>query len=409
MPTGIQGAGAEFKDNVQVLDIGRLRVQIDEEIDYLDLDKSILFHLMSRMKKQSVGRITHEWQIQERKKDFVAVTGGATVAVGGAWDGAAANNGTFAVATTDAFLFAPNDVFMMPTLSETRTFIVVSVVLSTGVITALTVDALPITITGFDTANLWLVSNSFEHGSGVGTIKSEKPFRDNNHIQIIQTPMGVTTTARHLNYRGIKEFDKQKLESMIDHAFKIEKNIFFGQRETKNQGFSHAGGIYQQAFMGGVRDYISTHIVDGSAGALTKETFTSWVIDWTQYNKMPIMFSGAFIFEALTIFSETKLEVQRTEDTLGMAVSKFLTPYGDTVMVIPHRELLKDDFVGHVFGLDMSDLQYRFLDGLDTHVEVDVQAPGVKQKIDEARTWASMKIGNEKRHGLLSNFATITP
>jgi hypothetical protein len=400
---GIQGPTGYYKDGSAVLsEVGRLRIAVDEEISYLNIDKNMLFFLMNKMKKQSVKRMKHQWQTQDRKKDTVAV-----IACGGDWDGVGGGvSGTFTVSTDDIFLFAESDIFMVPEGSTSRTMYITSVNQSTGVIAAKTVDEANIDFNDakFEDTDLFLVSNSFESGSGVGTIKSEQPSLEYNYCQIVQTPIGVTTTAEHLDYRGMKEFDKQKLEAGIDHAFKIEKNMFFGQRDRKATGWMD--GVYEQWFMGGLMQYLSTN-VDSQAQLLQSE-FNEWMIKWTKYAKNPILFAGELIFEALTFWADTKLELQRNETTLGMAVSKYLTPYGKVVTLIPYRELLTGGvWGGWAFGIDLADIEYRFLEGLDTHIEVDVQAKGTKQRIDEFRTWPSLKLGNEKRHGLLKDVTTI--
>jgi hypothetical protein len=239
----------------------------------------------------------------------------------------------------------------------------------------------------------------------VGTIKSEQPTREYNYVQIFQDPIGITTTGSKLSYRGQSEIDKMRMEVGVDHAFSIEKALFFGERQRKAAGLMN--GQYEQWFMGGLVDYISTNVETESA--LTQTEFGDWMIDWTQYAKSPFCFSGELIFEALTLWSDQYLRVTRNESTLGMAVTKYLTPYGTVVAVLPHRELLTGTTLGGMaFGVDMSDLEYRYLDGLNTHIEKDVQAPGTKLQIDEYRTWASLKVGNEKRHGLLKGVATIT-
>jgi hypothetical protein len=248
------------------------------------------------------------------------------------------------------------------------------------------------------------MGNSFEEGSGVGTIKSEQPTRVTNYVQIFQTPIGVTTTTKHRDFKQNNEFDKQKFEAGVDHAFKLEKSMFFGEKKVENTGLMN--GVYQQWMMGGLREFITTNT--STQATLTQAEFNNWLIDSTRYAKSSMIFSGSTIYEALTTWAETKLDLTRNETTLGMAVTKYQTPYGDIVALTPHRELLEGTYLGGMaFCVDLMDLEYRFLEGLDTHIEMDVQANGLKQKIDEYRTWASMKVGLEKKHGILDGVTAI--
>ncbi len=217
--------------------------------------------------------------------------------------------------------------------------------------------------------------------------------------------MGITTTAQHLNYRGQDEWSKIRLEAGIDHMFSKEKLFFFGEKHRDAVG--RMDGIYEQWFMGGLTEYISTHVTNAS-GALTQAEFKAWLIACTQYSDMSTIFSGELVYEALTQWAETKLELMRNEGTLGMSVANYQTPYGKNVALIPHRELLKEDLAGVAFCVDIKDLKYITVKGLDDHLEVDIQTPGVKQKIDEWRTWLSMRVTQEKRHGYLYGVTSIS-
>ena len=392
-----QGAIGRYKDNVEVLpDNQRLKVAFDTKIDYLNMDKSILFHLMSAIGKKSVDRMKFSWNTQERKADFVSTTAAS-------WSAAA--NGTFTVSTANAPLFAVGDTLIFPDVDLSTMVYVSAVNLATGVVTAQTVVGGNLTLTGGGGDEAFLVGNSFESGSGKGTIKSAQPTEVFNYVQIFQTPIGVTTTARNIAYESDPELEKQRFEAGVDHAFKIEKSLFFGERKRKNQGLMD--GVYEQWFMGGLYDYIATNVTNAS-GALTQTEFSGWLIDSTQYAKRPMVFASELVYEGLTTWAETKLQIiSQKESSLGMSITKYQTAYGDTVMVKPHREMLVNSLNDLAFCVDLADVEYRFLKGLDTHIDTDLQANDEKLKIDEFRTWASMKVGNEKKHGYLYGVTSI--
>jgi len=406
---GLQGIISEYVDNSQILPSGRLRVQIDDVIDYLNVDKTMLLRFISKIKKKAVGRMEHQWQTQERKADTVSLSAQT------GWNGAS-TTGTFTLTnSTDAWLFAETDIVMIPSESFQQAYYVTSVNQGTGVISAITVDgtATPTISTG--TKDILLVSNSFEQGTGRGVIKSEQPTLVSNFIQIVQTPMGMTTTAKHLNYRGVSEWDKQKFEIGVDHAFKMEKNFFFGEKARVAQGHtdgSSAIGLnkYEQMFMGGMTDSAigANTVSDGGGAGYTEAEFGAWAITATRWAKRPVVFSGSTIFEGLTEWAQSYLQMTRNDQTLGMAIGKYLTPYGDLLPIAPHRELLTGTTLGGMaFSIDLADIEYRFLQGLDTHIEVGIEETGTKQHIDEIRSWMSMKIGQRKKHAILHNVTSV--
>jgi hypothetical protein len=114
------------------------------------------------------------------------------------------------------------------------------------------------------------------------------------------------------------------------------------------------------------------------------------------------------VFEALSWWLGQKLQTRQDEKTLGIAVAQYMNQYGQTVTVIPHRELLKNAYAGYAFCVDLADVGYRFLKGEDTHLEVGIETPGQKQEINEFRTWFGFYVGNEKRHGVLKGVTTIS-
>ena len=401
MGVGKQGVVAPYIGGSQILPSGRLRVAMDEEIHLLNIDKSILLFLLDKIGKKAVKQMKFEWMDQERKADWVQTT-----AIGGSWASGAAASGTLTVDTANAWLFAAGDIIQIPAIAAT-TIYVDSVNQGSGVITARTVKTGTINLSGLASSLplIFLLSNSFEDGTGMGTIKSQQPDELYNYIQIMQTPVGVTTTSMHLDYRGGGELDKQRKEAGIDHAFKIEKQLFFGEKYRLATGLMD--GVYEQWFTGGLYEACSSN-VKSSVGALTRAIWGQWIRDVTRYGQDVVVFAGETIFEALTTWSEGKLQVQRSDKAFGMAVGQYLTQYGDLVTVIPHREVLKEAHAGKAFAVDMADVEYRYLDGMDTHLEVDIQTPDKKQKIDEFRTWFGLWIGNEKRHGLMTGVTSIT-
>lgn len=399
---GKQGSVSEYMAGTQILGEGRLKTGFDDVIHTLNIEKSILLFMLSKIGKKPVGRMKYSWLNKERKADWVTLT-----SIGGAWLAGAAATGTLQVGTDDIYLFAEGDIIQIPSVDSAKNIYIDSVNQTTRMLTCYTVGSGNIDLSGVGSnwPDLFLIGNSFELGSGKGTIKSQQPDENYNYLQIIQTPVGVTTTDMHQEYLGVDEFTEQKREAAIDHAFKLEKTLFFGERKILTTGYMD--GTYAQYFTGGLKYYLSSNVTNAS-GALTRSEFDTWVDSFTKYAKDPVIFSSELIFKGLSTWSEEKLQVARSEKILGMAVAQYLTNFGQLVPVIPHRELLTNDYAGCAFGVDMADVEYRFLQGLDTHLEVGIQLPDVKQQIDEFRTWMGFWIGNQKRHGYLYGATSIS-
>jgi hypothetical protein len=399
--SGLQGTISPYVSGEAYLATGQKKYAIDEVIHDLDIDRTPFIHLLNKLGKESVDQMKFEHMTDERRADWITPS-----AVGGAWALGAASTGNLTVSTDEVWLFAAEDVILVPGVSSEPVY-VTSVDQATGVVTCRTVTGANIDFSGVGSVidQIFLMGQSFEEGSGKGTIKSQKVSDHYNYIQIFQRPAGVTTTSQHIAYRGGDIFDRQKKINAIEHEFDIEKTFFFGKKKYVTQGYQN--GVYGQWFTGGLREAMSTNVVD-AGGALTKTEFMDWVKSVTEYGDETLIFCGGTILEALNTWYEDKLKIMQNQDTFGLKILKVQTIYGDQVMLTPHRYLLKNDFAGMAFAVDVRDVKYEYLQGLDTHMVTGIQQPDLKQRIDEIRTWAGLKIRNEKKHGLLYGVTSIS-
>jgi hypothetical protein len=252
------------------------------------------------------------------------------------------------------------------------------------------------------------LGNANDTGSGIATLKSQQPAELYNYLQIFQTPFGITTTDDAADFRGIDEWARLTDRSGIEHAFGIEKTLFFGTRYVNSSSKITNGSRYQQFFTGGLRYWIDTNVNDVDGGALTRGDFADMVSAWVKNADQPIIFAGDMIYDALTKWSEQFLRVDQKTNVLGMSVNQFKTSKGKVIGVVPHSELLTGGLEGMAFGADLSDLTYRFLEGKDTHLEKDLQPNDEKIREAEFRTWCGLEVGNEKRHMVIENVASIS-
>ena len=381
---------------------GRLRIQLADEIAKLNIDKAPLIKLLSELGKQKTGGMEYKWLSKERRSDWLTVN-----SYGGAWAAGANTEGTITIPADEAWMLGEGEILKVPSISDVNIY-VDAVNTSTGEITARTYDntsTINFSSGGTGASKLLNISNTFEMGTGMGTQKSHQPSENFNYIQIIQHPYGVLEEMDHFEYEaGGKEFNELETETLIEHEFSKEKLCFFGRKHKVAAGYME--GKYPQYFTGGLIEAVSSN-VDTQAD-LTKKEFAAWVNKCLYYAKKPVIFAGSLIFEALSWWLGQTLKTEQNEKTLGIAVSTYMTQYGDLVKVIPHRELLKNDYAGYAFCVDLSDIKYYYLDGLDTHLEVEIQQRDLKQKINEYRTWFGVWIGNEKRHGMLKGVETIS-
>jgi hypothetical protein len=389
------------------LQAGRAREEIAKEIDKLDFDKTPLLRILMEAGKEKSGQMTYNWLTKERRPDW-----GGIVSYGGAWAAGAATSGTITVTAGEGWLYAEGDIIQIPDNAQVNLYIDS---VAGDVITGRTYDnTTTVNLSAGPTgANRILgISDTFGLASNRGTMKQRQPDTNLNYIQIIQHPYGIAETTNFIEYdAGGNELMEQEEDAFLAHEFSKEKLFFFGQKHVANPGYMTSGGNLAQYFTGGLYEAAQSNTVPGaviSEADLTYQEFSDWCAIWTKYAKKPVVFAGELIYGALPFWLRENLQTEQSEDTLGIAVTNFRTIYGQIIKVIAHRDLLVNHYGGYAFGVDLDDIKYRFLQGEDTHVEKDIQLPGDKQFINEFRTWFGVYIGNAKRHGLISDVATIS-
>ena len=390
------------------LTVGRLRTEIDKEIDKLDYETAPLLMISVDAGKQSSGRMKFNYLTKERRPDW-----GGIVSYAGNWGSGAADDGTITVTSGEGWMYAEGDILKIPATSDTNIY-VQSV---TGdVITAISYDnsaTIDFSAGATGTLKLLSISNTFGLGSNRGTMKSHQPTENFNYIQIIQHPYGVVETAKHVIYdAGGMELSETEEDAWLAHQLAKEKSFFFGQKHYEATGYMASGGNLAQYQTGGLLEAIGLNTIPGAVifeADLTYQEFSDWLALVTKYAKSPVVFAGELIYAAMAWWlGQRGLQTTQDETTLGIAVSNFKTIYGETVKVIPHRDLLTNAYAGHTFCVDIDDVKYMYLDGEDTHLEEGIETPGQKQQINEYRTWYGVKVGNPKRHGLIKDTTTIS-
>lgn len=391
------------------LTAGRLRTEIKKEIDKLDYDQTPLLAILLKIGKESSGQMKFDYLTKERQPDW-----GGIASYGGAWAAAAATSGTITVTAGEGWMYGAGDIIKVPATSNVNIY--VDIVLG-DVLTCRTYDntqTIDFTAGATGTLKLLSISNTFALGTNRGTMKSHQPDAAFNYIQIIQHPFGNVETLAHVNYdAGGPELKENEEDAWLAHELSKEKLLFFGQKHYAASGYmTYQGQNLAQYFTGGLHEAISLNTIPGAVlteADLTYLEFSNWLAVCTKYAKRPVIFAGELIFAGLSWWlGERGLQTRQDETTLGIAVSNFKTIYGQTVNVIPHRDLLVNKYAGYAFCVDLDDVKYKYLDGEDTHMEEDIQLPGDKQMINEYRTWFGAYIGNPKRHGMIKDVATIS-
>jgi hypothetical protein len=93
--------------------------------------------------------------------------------------------------------------------------------------------------------------------------------------------------------------------------------------------------------------------------------------------------------------------VQSSNDkTFGLNITKYVTPHGVLNLIL--HPLLVSGYAGYLVALDLEDLYFRPLQGRDTQLKTNIQAPDEDGERDMYITEAGVQIDMVLKHGIFT-------
>lgn len=243
---------------------------------------------------------------------------------------------------------------------------------------------------------LVIIGNASEEGAGTRTLKSTTETGVYNYTQIFKTPFGITNTAKASRYYGGSDFAYQSRKKGIEHTIDIARAFLFGERKLSTDGSHPIRGT------AGLLSFLSANNHDAS-GALTQDEFDQYICElvFLHGRKEKLGLCSARVLSVINGWAMGKLKIDQGEDTYGLAVTTYISPFGKLSLV--HEPL----FEGAVYGgcaafIDVENVKYRPLSGRDTTLETNIQANDADQRIDQYITEAGLEVRLPETHALLT-------
>lgn len=316
--------------------------------------------------------------------------------LGARWD--AVNNGAgYADIATDIVVdngdyFTAGDIVKVPRTGECLS------------VTSIAINTLTV-VRGFGTTAaaalvdndpLVIIGNANEEGSGVRTIKSTQEVEVFNYCQIWKTPFGVTNTQNASLFYGGNDLSYQQKKKGIEHAVDMARSFYFGQKKLLTTG------THPKRSTAGLLAFLSENNYD-AGGPLTQDEFDQNICEviFKYGSKEKLMLSSARVLSVINGWAMGKLQIDQGEKTFGLAVTKYISPFG--VLNLVHEPL----FEGAIYGgyaavVDVENVKYRPLKGRDTKLETNIQANDIDGRTDQYLTEAGLEVRSPKTHALLT-------
>lgn len=405
-PTHDQGvvtnaAGNAARDTAVSSAEGRLIVDAVDKIFLLEPNKHPLVTLLTNVGKVWDGKA---WQGSSMMK---AVTGNPEFkwfedVYGGryATAAAAAASGASAVDVTSAgsnpaYIFTVGDVVRVARTGENL------------LVTAITdSNTLAITRAYGTTAaaainagdSLYIIGNVNEENGVARNANATRSTAQSNYTQIFKTTIALSNTEKAANLYGGRDLPYQRAKKGTEHALDIERAFWFGQKTMDTSGTQG----HPRRATGGIQEFIEagTSYVQNQGGALTASDMNTFLREGFTYgNSTKMLFAGGMVLQAINEIARGQILTKTGDTTYGVKISEWQTPFG-TVNIV-HNPLFTQDYAGYGFLLDMECFRYRYMEGRDTMLQTNIQAPDVDGQVDQYLSEVGLERKQAPRHSIL--------
>jgi hypothetical protein len=119
-----------------------------------------------------------------------------------------------------------------------------------------------------------------------------------------------------------------------------------------------------------------------------------------------VLLASGLALQAINQFAQNKLQMRQGDDTFGLSVMTYVTPFGKLDLMV-HWLLEGTVYGGYAIGLDLDQIAWRPLisdqESGDTHVRQNIQVDRTRDtRKDDYFTEAGEQFGLEKMHFVLT-------
>lgn len=296
--------------------------------------------------------------------------------------------------TTSTYIFTVGDVVRNSRTSENF------------LVTAVAAGALTVT-RGFGSVaaaamnagdGLFIIGNVNEENAGARNVNATRSTPQTNYTQIFKTSIAVSNTEKAANLYGGKDLPYQRAKKGTEHALDIERAFWFGQKNYDVTGTQ----AHPRRSTGGVDEFITSgnSYVQNQGGPLTAPDMNTFLREgFTFGNSTKMLFAGGIVLQAINEIARGQILTKTGDTTYGVRISEWQTPFG--IVNIVHNPLFVEELAGQAYLMDMECFRYRFMEGRDTQLQTNIQAPDVDGEIDQYISEVGLERKQSARHALL--------
>lgn len=245
---------------------------------------------------------------------------------------------------------------------------------------------------------VFIVGNVSEENAGARNVNTTQTAQQSNFCQIFKTSIAVSGTENAAKLYGGKDLPYQRAKKGTEHVLDIERAFWWGEKKydvtgTQTKPRRATGGVHE--FISGGNSY-----VQNQGGQLTAPDLNTFLREGFTYgNDTKMLFAGGLVLQAINEIARGQIQTKPLETTYGMKISQWQTAFG-TVNIV-HNPLFVEDYSGHAYLLDMECFKYRYMEGRDTRLMTNIQAPDIDGVVDQYITECGLERVQAAKHALL--------
>lgn len=247
-------------------------------------------------------------------------------------------------------------------------------------------------------SNVQIVSNCFEDGSALSDILSTVRVPQYNYTQIMRNAFGFTMRNQKTGVYGEKDIVAEQGKQLLEQKKNIEYAIILGQR------YLDATGTHNKSTTRGIKKWITSNVKD-MGGEMTEDELEDFIRICFRYgSKKKLAIASPKSIQVINGFGREKLVTRSDESTYGTTMTQYKNA-GKQIELIEHQLMNNDDLTdmtglaGSGMILDIGDLSIRYMEGMMTFLQEEVQTPGALERRDEYVSDVGLQLAQEKKHG----------
>ncbi len=263
-----------------------------------------------------------------------------------------------------------------------------------------------------DNAELFVAGFAAAEGAGSPTAISFDATVASNYTQIFRTAFAVTNTLKSTYLRTGSKLDEAMTKALKLHMSDIERAMFFGiKHEANGSGATptrYTGGLLKS--LSNVVDITTDYASYGgtSAGMMKEEGFDSLLISnvFKYGSKQKIAFVGETVANQLQQIGKDRWQPTSYDSAYGVNLTQYKTFAGDLLVHLHPQFRQVPGMKSAMIIVDFPYLNYRYLEGRDTQLLENRQAPDADSVKHEYLTECGLELLQDKVHAYIKGWTT---